>query len=161
MKIEPTDLKFYSTVAGLGGAITATEVSNGQLHNIFGKVEAADALAGSTQYQCIYFKNEHSTLTLFEAVTYLTSNTPSEDTNLFIALGSSGVGGTEQSIVDINTAPAGVTFTDTLNDVLIAGDVPAGSYFPLWLQRVIDPATEAFASDGVAVTFQGKTEASL
>ena len=161
MQIVTDDLKFYKTTNGLGGPITGTEVVNGTVHNIFSKVEADEALAGSTSYQCVYLKNTHSTLTLLEAVAFLTSNTPSLSTTVAIGLGTSDVGGTEQTIPNSGSAPTGVTFTENLNEVLVKGDVPAGLHFALWLKRVVNPDTGAFLGDGVAISVQGKTEASL
>ena len=41
----------------------------------------------------------------------IVTNTPSTDTSIEIALGSSAVNGTEQTIANENTAPTGVTFS--------------------------------------------------
>lgn len=161
MKIEITDLKFYKTVDGLGGAITPVEVPATELHNVFGKVEANEALLGSTKYQCIYFKNTHASLALLDTLFYQDRTTPSTDTNIFIGLGTSGVGGTEQAIADIDTAPLGVTFTAVQDESIDVGNVPATSHFAIWLKRVVEPNAEAYSYDGFSLLLQGKTEASV
>lgn len=158
-KILAEEIKVYESTNGLGGAITGTEVTSGDLHNIFDRVEPDGALLGETNYRCVYVKNTNGTNTLLEAVTYLTVNTPSTTSNLFIGIGSSGISGIEQAIADEDTAPVGITFTDLINEagVLAVGDVPAGGHFPVWLQRVIDVDAEAYAVDGVSISIQGKT----
>lgn len=161
MTITATDLRFYTTLNGLGGAITTTEINNGAVNNIFAKIGADQALAGETQYQCIYFKNTNTELTLKEALMWISTNTPNTTTNLFIGVGSSGVGGTEQTIANINTAPVGITFTDVIDNVIPLGDIPVNSYIPVWLQRVNDPNTQAYVGDGAQISYQGVTEASL
>ena len=45
------------------------------------------------------------------SVIWIASNTPSADTTIEIALGSSAVNGTEQTIANESTAPTGVTFS--------------------------------------------------
>ena len=45
------------------------------------------------------------------SVIWIASNTPSADTTIEIALGSSAINGTEQTIANENTAPTGVTFS--------------------------------------------------
>ena len=65
-----------------------------------------------TEYRCFYVHNAmHATLTMQNSVIWIQSNTTSADTSIEIALGSSAVNGTEQTIANENTAPTGVTFS--------------------------------------------------
>lgn len=159
--IVSTELKFYTTTDGLGGAITATEVINGDLHNTFDQVTAAEALSGVTQYYCIYTKNTNVVQTLQDAFIYLTSNTPSEDTEFAIGLGTSPVNGTEQTILSNTTAPADITFTVELDEdgVLVIGDMPTGTSKAIWLRRVVSANAVAYSNDGASLSFQGVTGA--
>jgi hypothetical protein len=156
-KIVEEDLVFYASTNGLGGAVTATVIPKAELHNTFQVLDADTALIGATEYMCVYLKNTNVTNTLTDTAIYLTDNTPSLDTNAFIGLGSSGVGATEQTIADINTAPIGIAFTETLSDALQIGGIPPNSWFAIWLKRVNLPDTGAVQIDGFSMSVQGKT----
>ena len=96
--------------AALGGAKSSTSVGAG-LHNLFDIVSSAESSSGDTEYRCVYVHNNHGSLTMQNSVIWIASNTPSADTTIEIALGSSAVNGTEQTIANENTSPTGVTFS--------------------------------------------------
>lgn len=158
MPIISTEIKYYKTTNGLGGAITGTEATDA-LNDIFDLVSSAESSAGSTEYRCIYVKNTNGILTLTNAIAYLVSNTPLTSTNLFIGLGTSVIGGVEQVIANETTAPIGITFTDLIGvgNALAIGSIPAGSHKAIWLQRVVDAGASASASDGVEINVSGET----
>lgn len=167
MPIESTDIEFRLSGGGsntdpnaaLGGAKSSTEIGTG-LHNLFDIVSSAESAAGDTEYRCFYVHNAHATLTLENAVIYIQSNTPSTDTSAEIAVGSSAVNGTEQTIADESTAPTGVTFsTATVTAALALGDIPPGQHRAVWVKRIVAEGAAAYNDDQVTLRVQGDTAA--
>ena len=147
--------------AALGGAISTTEIVDATLHNLFDVVTGAESAAGMTDYRCFYVKNNHGSLVLQNAEVFIDTQTPSTDTVAGIGLGTSAVGGVEQTIADELTAPAGVTFTELTGqpNSLAIGDIPAGSHKAVWVRRVVSAGASAFALDSVVVRAGGETDA--
>ena len=168
MPIESTDIEFRLSGGGsntdpnaaLGGAKSSTEIGTG-LHNLFDIVGSAEAAAGDTEYRCLYVHNAHATLTLENAVIYIQSNTPSTDTSAEIAVGSSAVNGTEQTIANESTAPTGVTFSAAANlgAALALGDIPPGEHRAVWVKRIVAEGAAAYNDDQVTLRVQGDTAA--
>lgn len=158
MPVLSTDIKYYESTNNLGGAITGTEVPV-TLHGLFDKVASAEALAGATDYRCVYVKNNHGSITLTAAIAYIQSQTPSTGTSIYIGTGTAIAGGVEQSIADELTPPNGVTFTNLIDieNGVAMGDIPAISHKALWIKRVTSVATAAYSADGFAINVQGDT----
>ena len=146
--------------ASLGGAKSSTSVGTG-LHNLFDVVGSAEAATGDTEYRCVYVHNNHGTLTMQSAKIWISSNTPSTDTSVEIALGSSAVNGTETSVANENTAPSGPTFSAPASEgaALSIGDIPAGQHKAVWIKRVINTGAAAYNSDGCTLTTKCDTAA--
>lgn len=146
--------------ASLGGAKSSTSVGTG-LHNLFDVVGSAEAAAGDTEYRCVYVHNNHGTLTMQSAKIWISSNTPSTDTTVEIALGSSAVNGTETSVANENTAPSGPTFSAPASEgaALSIGDIPAGQHKAVWIKRIINTGAAAYNSDGCTLTTKCDTAA--
>ncbi len=159
MSILTTDIKLYKSTSSLGGAITADEVVDGDLHNLFDKVSSDESLDGDTEYRCAYIKNEHGTITLEEAIAYIASNTASSTTNMFIGVGSSVIGGIEQVVADESTPPAGISWIDGIgvDNAIVLGDIPADSHKAIWFRRDVDAGTLATPLDGITLTTRGST----
>ena len=112
MPIFETDLKVMHSggasndlpSASLGGDISAVEVSN-SVHAVFGVISSQVANAGSMEYRCVYIKNNHASLHWYNAVVWISSNTPSNKTEVQIALGLSAVNGSETAVATATTAP--------------------------------------------------------
>ncbi len=169
MAILPADLIFRlsggsgntNVNASLGGAISTTAVVDATLHNLFDVVSSAESSAGDVEYRCVYIRNNHGTLTLQNAVAYISSNTPSADTALAIGLGTSAVNGTEQTVADESTAPAGVSFSapSTLGTGLAIGNIPPGQSKAIWLRRTVNASAVAYNNDGATINVGGDTAA--
>lgn len=146
--------------ASLGGEISANAVS-GALHAFFDRVTGAEAAAGDVEYRCLYVRNGHATLTLYGAVVWISTNTPSPDTVVAIGLGTSAINGVEQTVADESTAPAGVSFTepDSYGAGLVIGDIPAGQHKAVWIRRTVTAAAAAYNNDGATLAFQGDSGA--
>ena len=146
--------------ASLGSAISANAVGAG-LHNLFDVVSGAESAAGDTEYRCIYVRNGHASLTLYGAVVFISSNTPSAGTDAAIGVGTSAINGTEQTVANENTAPTGVTFSQptTAATGLALGDLGPGQHKAVWVRRTVSAGAAAYNNDGVTLAIQGDTEA--
>lgn len=161
MPIVASDLLYkQSGAANLGGAISGTDVSTA-LNGLFDYVAGSESLAGDVEYRCIYVKNNHATLTLYNAIAFISSNTPSTDTDCTIGVGSSAVAGTEQTVANENTAPAGVTFSApaTYETGIGLGDLAPGQHRAIWIKRTVNAGAAAYNGDGFTLAVQGDTAA--
>ncbi len=169
--IEQGDIKIYLSGGAtntdpndsLGGAISSTELVDNTLHNLFAKVSAAEALAGSTKYRGIYIKNENGhTLTLQDVITYIESQTTSGDTSIEIAVAAEAADVEMATIPNENTAPASVApdgftaLTGTSNGRIV-GDLDDGSYRGLWIKRIVTAGATAYGDDTCEIGTRGET----
>jgi len=147
--------------ASLGGAISTTAVTDNTTHNVWDVVSSAESSAGDTEYRCIYVRNSHASLTLQSAKVWISTNTPSADTAIRIALGTSAVNGTEQTIANETTAPTGVTWSTAANEgaALSIGNIPNGQHKAIWIERVITAAAAAANDDSYVLSYAGDTAA--
>lgn len=174
MPIVPTDLKnrFSGGAANadpnasLGGIKSSNEPTDATLENLFDNVSSAESSSGDTEYRCIYIHNAHATLALTSPKVWIQQETPSADSVIDIGLDPAGVGdgsttGVATTVVDEQTAPAGVTFTHptTEGGGLAIADIPAGQSAALWLRRTISAAAAAAAADNVVLRVKGDTAA--
>ena len=125
--------------ASIGGAKSSTVVPAA----LFDDVTSAESAAGDTEYRCIYVHNANGALTMQNAVLWITANTTAN--RIAVGVGSSAINGTEQTVADENTAPAGVTFSQPANKGagLALGNIPAGQHRAVWVRRTIGAATPA------------------
>lgn len=169
MPIADTDLQYLLSGGGvnadpdasLGGSISSTEVVDATLHNLFDIVLGAETSAGDTEYRCIYVKNNHGTLTLQGANIFINSQTPNADTSVEVGLGTSTINGTEQSVVDEDTAPIGVTWEAGVGaaNTLVIGDLTPGQTKAVWIKRIVGVGSSAYNGDTVTIEFDGDTAA--
>jgi hypothetical protein len=148
--------------ASLGGVISSTNIDlTTTLHNLFDQVSSAESSAGDTEYRCFYVKNNHGSLALQSAKVWIETNTPSSDTTAEIALGTSAVNGTEQTIADESTAPTGTSFSTAAGEgnALSIGNIPAGEHKAIWVKRIVSASASAYNNDGVTIRVRGDTAA--
>lgn len=161
MPILNTDIKYFKTADNLGGAITATLVVSATLENLFSNISSAEAKDGVTKYACLYVKNTHASFTWSAVKQWILQNTPSNDTEVFLGLGVSGVDGEEPTIADELTAPAGVIFGSP-EDEATANDLPnlaKAEYHGFWVKLVVSPNAAAIALDNWKIRTKGDTPA--
>jgi len=162
MPIISTDIHYRLSGGAANAAPTLSlggvKSANARGTNIFDDVSSAEAAAGDVEYRCIYVHNNHATLTLQGARIWIQSNTPSPDTSVSIGLGTSAVNGTEQTVVDENTAPAGVSFSAPADFAsgLVIGDIPPGQHKAIWERRTVNAAAGVYA-DSYTLRVQGDT----
>lgn len=144
-----------------GGVITKTETFN----SIFDDISSAEALAGDTEYRCVYIHNEHASLALTSAKVWISEQTGSASTIVSICLDEAGKDGTADTIADESTAPDPApdpTFTTEAVSYatgLALGDLAAGEGFAIWIKRVVSAEMVATANDHFTLSVQGETEA--
>ena len=169
MPITATDIQFRlsggsansNVNASLGGAKSSVEITNASLHNLFDQVSGDESAAGDTEYRCIYVHNAHATLSLQNAVVWISTNTPSTDTVVAIALAGEGLNGTAETVANENTAPTGETFSSPASKGagLSLGTIPAGQHFAIWIRRTVTGGAAAFNTDSVVIQVEGDTAA--
>lgn len=160
MPILSTDIKYYfsggagnaNPNASLGGVISTTETTA----SLFDDVPSAEATAGTVEYRCIYVKNTNGTLTLIAPKVFIQTNTPSTTTTVAIGLGTAAINGTEQTVANETTAPAGVSFSEPANFAagLSIGDLAVGATRSIWIRRTVTAGTAAVA-DSFTIAVQG------
>ena len=96
--------------SSLGGGKSNTTVIDNAMDNFFDDVSGAEAAASDVEYRCGYLHNANATGTMYSTKMWIAANTPGFD-DVAIGLGTSAIGGTEQTIADENTAPTSVTFS--------------------------------------------------
>lgn len=140
--------------ASLGGAKSTASVPTG----LFDDVSGSESAAGDIEYRCFYVHNNNGTLTLQNPVIWIDTNTTGN--RIAIAVGSSAVNGTEQTVANENTAPSGVTFSQPANKGagLALGNIPAGQHRAVWIRRTIAAATPA-SNDTYNLRVEGDTAA--
>lgn len=158
MPIAISDIKYYLSGgaansdgnASLGGAVSTTEQGTG-LHELFDLITGDDSEAGDTECRCVYVKNVNGVDTAYNARLYISVNTPGTGTSAQVGLGTSAIGGTEQTVADEDTLPAGVTFSDAdgLANALTIGDLAPGQTKAFWIKRVVAAAAAAIDNDSV------------
>jgi hypothetical protein len=151
--------------ASLGGEISSTVIVNNALSNLFDSVSPAERAAGSTEYRCFYYMNEHPTETLTEAVVFILSQTPSATTSVEIGLDPEGIGdgsssGVATVIANETSAPSGVTFSSpsSAGSGLVVGDLAPGEGIAVWVKRVVDAATSPAPNDPFTLRITGVPE---
>lgn len=146
--------------AALGGEKSSTAVGAG-VHNLFDQVSGAESAAGDTEYRCFYVHNAHATLDMQVSVVWIQSNTPSAGSAVRIALGTSAVNATEQTIANESTAPTGVTWSLAASEgaALSIGTVPAGQHKAIWVERVITAGASAYSDDQCTIRVKCDTAA--
>lgn len=159
-KIASANLKWYRSTGDLGGAITGTEVVPASL---FDYVTGDEALAGDTEYRCVYFKNTDANVNgLIDAKLWILTQTPAQD-YIEIALDPVGKNGVADVITNENTAPdaLGIVFTDpdAKIDGLSLGTLASGDYYAVWIKRVVPAGCEAYNANSFTLKVEGDTTA--
>lgn len=160
MAIQSTDIVLRlsggaanaNAAVSLGGAESSTVAPA----NRFGTRTAAEASAGTVLYRCLYVQNNHASLTLTGATALVSSDTPDSSTTVTVGVGTSGVGGTEQTVANETAAPNGVTFSA---GSVALGDIPAGGHVAIWEKLVIAAGAAAVNADPYNIRITGNTTA--
>lgn len=152
--------------ASLGKFISTTQVSGTALHNLFDAISGAENAASDVEYRCVFIHNSHATLTLQNAVVYVSGGDPAGgaiiaigvDTTAISAIGS----GSDQALTVANesTAPSGVSFSlpTTAGGGLSLGNIGPGQCKAIWIRRTANN-TAAVSGETMTLAISGDTAA--
>lgn len=154
-----------STPAAALGGFTSTSVMGTGANSLFDDVTGAENAASTVDYRAFDVLNNHATLTLQNAVVYLSAETAggasiavAVDNVGPVAKGSASQG---SSIANETTAPTntGAFSSPTTSATgLSLGSIPAGQIRRVWVRRTA-ANTAALDSDGVTFAVTGDTAA--
>ena len=148
MPISANDIRFYLSGGvdnfnprnSLGGAISKAEVFNDVLENIFDNVTRIQADNGSTEYRCLYVKNQGSEVWR-NTIIYSGEGTTSSEDAIWYGVGTSPIGGIEQGpLAQEDDPPSGVNFQNgpVKKNAFLLGDLAPGAHKAIWLRRVVN-----------------------
>ena len=144
MAIVASEIKFFLSGGGgntdpnlsLGGAISSTEAPQ-TINGLFKAASPAESTSGSIKYRAIWFKNTDISLTLTDAVAYISQETTGVDDTTAIAYDSGGT----QTVPNENTAPSSPTlsFSTPLSQGagIALSDTSAGTARLLWIRWTV------------------------
>lgn len=152
----------------LGKYISTTELSGTALNNLFDNISGAENAASTVDYRCVFVHNSHGSLTLQNAVVYLSAETAggasiaiAVDTTAASAIGSSSA----QALEATSETSPGSSITSlsyssptTSGTGLSLGNIAAGSCRAFWVRRTA-ANTAALDNDGVTFAVTGDTAA--
>lgn len=151
--------------ASLGKYISTTDVSGTPLNDLFPDVTGNENLASNVDYQCVFVYNSHGSLTLQNAVVYISAQVSggaaaaiAVDSTATSAVGASSA--QALTIANKNTAPAALSFSapTTRGAGLSLGDIAPGNVKAFWIQRTA-ANTAALNNDGATIVVSGDTQA--
>lgn len=149
----------------LGKYISQTEWLGGVLHDLFDVVTGSENAAGTVDYRCVFLHNNHASLTLENAVMWISAETAG-GASYAIAVDSvaaSLIGASSSQalfVANENTAPAAIVFSSPTSKGtgLALGDIAAGYCKAVWFRRT--PAnTGAVDNDSATISIEGDTAA--
>jgi hypothetical protein len=164
--VSAANLKYYlsggagnsSPAASLGGIISSTEVGS-SIDNIFADVDSAQALAGSTKYRCIYFRNtDADAIGLYNPFLWINQVMSGADA-IAIGLDPAGKNSTATTIANENAAPAGVSFTAPTTKAgglaLPTSPYLQNDYVAVWIRRTVPASCASSPNDNGSIRVEG------
>jgi hypothetical protein len=154
------------TAAGsLGKYVSSTAAATG-LNGLFDDVTGAENAASESEYRCIFVLNNHATLTLQNAVAFVTGEVAGGTTTTIavdnITASAKGSASAQAAqIANEDTAPTGVgTFSapGTVAAGLALGNLAPGTVRAIWVKRTA-ANTAAVNADGATINIGGDTAA--
>jgi hypothetical protein len=139
-------------ITALGGAISSHAVTPNIMNTAWDDTLFAEATAGDTEVRCFYVYNAHPSLTVYDVLMWIDTNTPAGDT-IEIGVGTAAAGGTEPTVVSENSTPSGVNFspaTDPSSAVHLGNITPA-SYRSVWFRRHVPAGTPSWNDNSYTI----------
>jgi len=150
--------------ASLGKYVSTTALTTA-LHGLFDVITGAENAASDVEYRCVFVLNNHGTLTLENAVVYISSEVGggavvalAVDSTAISAKGASSP--QALTVTDEQDDPAALSFSSptTVATGLALGSIPAGSVKAFWVRRTA-ANTVAVDADGFTIGIGGDTAA--
>lgn len=152
-------------ISSLGGWVSITQLSTGVTNNLFDAITGTENAASVVEYRCFFVHNNHATLTLQNAVAWISAEVTG---GAVAAIGvdttaASAVGATAAQALTVaneTTAPTGVTFSapTSKGTGLALGSLAAGQVKAIWMRRTA-ANTVAVTGDGATIRVEGDTAA--
>lgn len=162
MAIKTTDLQFVLSggstntdpdlsLGGIASQLTtpANIFVDNFLHNCFDEVTISEASSGEYEFRHFYIKNNKDTDVLNVKIILISNTQKSTYSTIKIARGTAPINIAEQTIVNENTSPVGISESDwktpTETNPIVIGTIPSGQYASMWFRRQVFP--EALIAD--------------
>jgi hypothetical protein len=153
--------------ASLGKYISTTEITTAVANNLFDNVTGAENAASAVEYRCVFVHNSHGTISLENAVIYISSQVAggsvmdiAVDNVAPSAIGSSSA--QAFAATDSTTSPGGsagsFSAPSTANTGLALGTLAPGFCKAVWVRRTA-ANTGAVDADGGFLVVSGDTSA--
>ena len=141
--------------ASLGGDKSTTLVDNAAEPNLFEDIGTAEADAGSEKFRLVYI--EATTKNYTDMGVWISTPTPSADTEISLALAEEGLNAPAAAIADEDTMPPNVVFTRPTQDyaMIALPDMVIGDYIGLWIQRSAKAGSAGYQNDYVRLDVEG------
>lgn len=155
MAITATDIKFYksSGTDSTGGDISATEITDNTLNNLFDDVSGDEAAAGAVEYRKIFVKNTHGTLTFVSPKFWIEALTDSSNDEIDISTTTSLTGSSATGDGQSYVRPTSKVHAN----VLSLGNIAAGAYAAVWIRRTVDASAAAYSNNSCQLKVEGET----
>ena len=155
-----------SVNASLGKYISTTQLSGTSLNNLFDDISGDENAASTVDYRCIFIHNAHASLTLQNAVIYLSAEVAGGASIAIavdnVAASAIGAAGAQAEVIASETtaptANGGFSSPTTKGAGLSLGSIPAGQCKAVWVRRTA-ANTSAVDADGVTFAVAGDTAA--
>ena len=154
------------TNASLGGYMSTTELSSGQVGNLFDTLSGDDNQNEVEHYRCLFVTNTNATDDWVNVTVWIAEEVAG-GADAEIGLDPAGVVASDSStdqaetVVDDTTAPSGVSFSapstsGTAIEIPGGGTIGAGECIAIWVKRI---ATDSgpIAEDGITIRTTGET----
>jgi len=131
-----SNLKFYksSDTDSIGGAITATEIVDDVLNNLFDDVIGDESRTGLTDYRKVFVKNI-GLLDVTSIKLWIEVQTTSDDDYIAIATGSTVTGSNPTTDGQSYVTPS----SESDPNVIVIGTLVPNAAQNIWIKRVVDP----------------------
>jgi hypothetical protein len=140
-----------------GGAKSSVELSGTALNNLFDDSSGEEALAGRTEYRCLYVQNTGAT-TWVDPVMWIPAADQPHDPNtpftlsgetIDFAMSSQGKNAAATSTGNVTAAPSGPSFahpaTKGAGTALTTPDYATNDYIGVWFKRIV-PAEQPYSA---------------
>lgn len=151
----------------LGKYISTTEIVSASANNLFDNVTGSENAASGVEYRCIFVHNSHATITLENAVVYLSSQVSggsalaiAVDDIAASAIGSSSAQAFEASLTttDPDAGVGAFSAPTSAGTGLSLGNIAPGFCKAVWVRRTA-ANTVAVDADGGVLVCTGDTSA--
>jgi len=141
------------------------EVPGGILNNVWPNVPGLESRDGSTRYRCLYVLNAHATITLSNAIIWISLPTLSPHDEVDIGLGTTAAGTGSETFYSTDLHPTGnpqnhgVAFSHptSYETGLALGTIAPGHRKAFWVRKILQSGAAAYDTNQYGVRVRGET----